>query len=88
MTFAIFIVLVLGLFIAVLNALPVATAFSPAFSSSVLIIIGYMKAWNFLLPITELFVCVGIVLAFELAIWFWHAIKWTIHFIRGTNTGA
>jgi len=83
MTFAIFIILFFGLFIAVLNALPLAGALSPSISSSIILIVGYMKAWNFLFPITELLQCVLLVVAFELAIWVWHALKWVLHLIRG-----
>jgi len=79
MTFAIYIILFIGLFLGVLNILPVAGVLNPAFASSVIVIIGYMKAWNFLLPISDLFICVGIVISFELVVWAWHALKWILH---------
>jgi len=78
-TSAIFIVLFLGFLVAGLNILPVAGGLSVSISSAIAIIIGYMKAWNFFFPITELFICFGIVMTIEIVIWGWHGIKWLIH---------
>ena len=88
MTFAIFFILFLGLFIVVLNILPVAGALSPAIASSISLIIGYMKAWNFLLPIDTLFICVGTVLTFHIAVWGWQALKWVVSVLRGNQSGS
>jgi len=87
MTFAIFIVLFLGLFIGVLNVLPTAAILSTTITSSIGVIIGYMKAWDFLFPITELFIAVGVIFTFELTVWFWHVMVKVLHFIRGGNAG-
>lgn len=85
MTFAIFIIIFLALFLAVLNALPVADTLPTAFTTSVDTIVGYMLSWNFLIPIQELLFCVGIIIVVELSIWFWKAFKWLLHIIRGGN---
>jgi len=88
MTFAIYIVLFLGLFVAVLNFLPLAGPLSPAIAESFVLIISSMKAWNFFFPIAELFICVGIILTYEIAVWVvaqtWRVVK----FIRGHSDGA
>lgn len=88
MTFAIFFVLILALFIAVLNVLPVASALPLAFSSALVSIIGFMKAWNFFFPITEIFICVGIVLTFDLIVWGFHWVWKVMKFLRGHSDGS
>jgi len=88
MTFAIFIVLALGLFVGLLNFLPVAQSLPSEFASSIIYVIGTMKAWDFLLPITELFVCVGIVVTYEVAIWtYLHVAIPVVKFVRGSHAG-
>lgn len=88
MTFALFISLFLALFIAVLNFLPTAAPLSPAVSSGFVLVIGFMKEWNWLFPITELFICVGVVLSYEILFWSWRALLGTAHLIRGTQSGS
>jgi len=88
MTFAIFIVLVFGVFIALLNILPTVSSLGLPVGSALLIIIGYMRAWDFLFPIHEMLVLVGIVIAFELSIWTWHVLWRVIKFLRGHSDGA
>jgi len=88
MSFAIFIVLILGLFIALLNVLPLATSLSFSFTPAVVLITGYMRSWDFLFPIHELFSCVLIVITFELSVWGWHAGYRVVKFIRGHSDGA
>jgi len=88
MTFAIFIVLALGLFIGVLNILPVASAYAFSFTPSIIVIIGYMRAWNFLFPISELLGLVGAFITFEIAVWVWHVLWKITKFIRGHTDGA
>jgi len=87
MTFALFISLFLALFVAVLNFLPLAGPLNPAIVSSIYFVIGTMKAWNFMFPITELFICVGIVMSYELLYWSWKVVIGVVHLIRGTNQG-
>jgi len=83
MTFAIFIVLVFGVFIALLNILPDVSAFSFDAGSAISTLIGYARAWDYYLPITELLSVVGIVIVFEVSVWIWH-ISWrVIKFLRG-----
>lgn len=88
MTFAIFIVLVFGVFIALLNLLPAVSAFSFDAGSALTTIIAYMKAWDFLFPITETLILVGIMIAFELSIWIWHVSWRIVKFLRGHSDGA
>lgn len=83
MTLAIFILLFLGLLIAVLNFLPTASVVTPAFLTSIATMVGYMKGWNTLFPISELFICVGIIVAYELIIFGWRALNWVMKYIRG-----
>lgn len=87
MTFAIFIVLVFGVFIALLNILPSITAFSFDAGSAITYIIGTMKAWDFLFPITEMLVLVLAVISFEIAIWTWHVSWKVVKFLRGNHAG-
>lgn len=88
MTFAIFIGLFLVLFVAFLNWLPVAGGLDSGISAAIFTIIGSMKAWNFIFPISELFTCVLIILAYEVLYWGYKAVLGAVHLIRGTNSGA
>jgi len=88
MTFAIYIILVLGVFIAVLNILPTAVSLGFSFTPSVVTIIAYMKAWDFMFPIHELMTLVGIVIAFEIVVWTWHVLWRIIKFLRGHSDGS
>jgi len=88
MTFAIFIVLILGLFIAGLNVLPTAASLGFSFEPAVETLIGYMNAWNWMFPVHELLICVGIVIAYEVAVWVWHVLWRVIKFIRGSSDGS
>lgn len=86
MTFAIFIFLFLALLLTGLNLLPEAQPISENIQAGLEMIIGYMMAWNFLIPINELLICVGIIITIEFSIWFWKALKWVFNIIRGTGT--
>lgn len=88
MTFAIFIVLVLGLFIGALNVLPAASALGFSFEPSVQTIVSYMNAWNFMFPIHELFTYLGIFVAFEIAVWVWKITMGTVKIVRRHSDGA
>jgi len=88
MTFAVFIILILGLFIALLNILPTAGALSFSFAPAVITIVGYMRAWDFMFPIHELMTLVGLFVAFEISIWVWHVLWRVVKFIRGHSDGA
>jgi len=88
MTFAVFIVLVLGVFIALLNVLPTAAALGFSFQPAVATIAGYMMAWNFMFPIAELFTFLKLFIALEIGIWVWKVSIGTIKFIRGHSDGA
>jgi len=83
MTFAIFIVLVFGVFIALLNILPPIDAFSFNVSGAITTIISYMRAWDFLFPIKEMLLLLLAVIAFEVSIWTWHVSWKVVKFLRG-----
>jgi len=85
MTTAIFLILFFALFVAVLNFTPLAGATTPAFITSISTFIGYTKAWNFLFPITELLICVGIVVGFEIIVWTWHVLVFILKKVRGAT---
>lgn len=86
MTFAIYIFLSLGLLTAILNVLPVAGPSLAAFFESMVLVFGYMKAWNFLLPISEMFICLGVVIAYEVGVWGVHALLAAYKWVRGMST--
>jgi len=88
MTFAIFIILILGLFVAVLNFLPNAAALGFSFAPAVVTIISYMHAWDYLFPIHELLLLVSIMIGFEVAVWVWQVLWKVTRFIRGHSDGA
>jgi len=86
MTTAIFLILFFAFFVAILNWLPVAVASNSLLVSSWSFFIGNIKAWNWLLPINELFVCVAIVVAYETLMWTWfHVLIPVTRMIRGST---
>jgi len=87
MAFAVYVVLFIGLFIAILNILPVAGPLNPVFATSLTMIIGFMKAWDFLLPIHELLYCFGIIIGAELGIYGWKVFKRTMGIVGSTRGG-
>lgn len=87
MTFAIWIGAIMALLVAILNALPTAGVLSSDISTSIQLIIGQMKAWNFFFPISEIFQSVIITTVYFVTIWAIHAINKIFHAIRGTNSG-
>jgi len=88
MTFAIYIILVLGVFIGALNILPNATDYAFSFAPSITLVAGYMKAWDFLFPIHELITLVTAFVAFEISVWVWHVLWKVVKFLRGHSDGA
>jgi len=88
MTFAVFIVLILGVFIGLLNILPSVSAFPIDGTNTFGTIISFMKAWDFFLPIHELLILVTITFTFEISVWFWHISMRVVRFLRGHADGA
>jgi len=85
-TFAAFMVIVIGILVAVVIALPQAVPIDPAYLTMITNSFGTLKAWNSYLPITEGLVMLGIILSIEIATWFWRNTSRIIRFIRGTNS--
>jgi len=86
MTTAIFLSLFFAFFVAVLNWLPDADATNSIFLTSFDFIVGAMKSWNWLFPINELFVAVGIVIAYEVIVWSWfHVLVPVMRIVRGST---
>jgi len=83
MTTAIFLLAFFALFVAILNFLPVMGAVTPQFITAIATMVGYMKAWNDLFPITELFICVAIVVVYEISVWVFHVLWGTAKLTRG-----
>jgi len=88
MTFAIYIVLIIGLFIAFLNLLPVATVLGFSFAPAIVTIVSYMRAWDFMFPIHELFFFLTIIIGLEITLWSIKAGSRVIKFLRGHTDGA
>lgn len=87
MTFALYIVLVIGLLIGGLNILPNASDLPPTIIASISTVIGYVKAFNFILPVGETILAVTIILIYEFFMWGWHATVGIIKFFRGSSAG-
>jgi len=88
MTFAIFIVLILGVFVTLLNLLPTVASFGFDAGTAVSTILGYMRAWDFLFPIHETLILLAGVISFEVSIWVWHVSWRIVKFLRGHSDGA
>lgn len=88
MTFAIFIVLIFGVLVALLNALPNVSSFGFDAGYTISAIIAYARSWDFLLPIHETILVTLAVISIDVAIWIWHASWRVIKFLRGHSDGA
>lgn len=89
MTFAIFILLALGLFVALLNVLPtLAVGTVATYAAGFNTIVGYMKFFDYLFPIHELLGLVLVMITFEVIVWIWHVSWKVIKFVRGYHGGA
>jgi len=87
MTFAIFFILILGLFIGGLNLLPTIGDSGTAVTNGIILLTGWLKTWNFILPISEMILAIKIIIYYELILWGWHAIKGIIKWFRGHSAG-
>jgi len=83
MTTTLYILAILALFLIGVNLLPNVGDY-PAIQEGVLVIAGYMKAWNSFFPIDVLFSIVVIITLTEIAIWGFKAFRWVMHYLRGT----
>jgi len=88
MTFAIFIVLILGVFVTLLNLLPNVASFGFDATSAITTIMSYMRAWDFLFPIHEMLLLLAAVISFEVSVWIWHVLWRIVKFLRGHSDGA
>lgn len=87
MTFAIYIILVLGVFIGLLNILPTATSLGINFQPAISTLAGYMMSFDFIFPIHELFLFLKLFIYLEIAIWTWKISIGIIKFLRGHSAG-
>lgn len=83
MTFFLFFTFFIAIFILLLNFLPVAVPLSSTFSVSFATLVASMKAWNFILPIDELFQVFVFLIVFESLILLFKIIRWIVHLVRG-----
>jgi len=88
MTFAVFIVLILGFLIAILNFLPDAGNLPIGISNAIYGKVGTLKAWNWLLPVNELLTAVKVVISYEVIVWAWHTLVKIAKYLRGHSDGA
>jgi len=88
MTFAVFIVLILGFLIAILNYLPTAGVLPINIANAIYVMVGYLKAWNWLLPVSELLTAIKVVIGYEVIVWAWHTLVKIAKYLRGHSDGA
>jgi hypothetical protein len=88
MTTIVFWVAIIGFIFIVLNLLPVPATLPVAFTTSYTLIVSAMKAWDFIFPITELFIVFGLAIWLELGIVTFKLIFKIIHLLRGGSSAA
>jgi len=86
MTFALFFIAFITFFIAIIANLPAMPADVTTFTNSFTTVIATVKSYNFLFPITELFICVSIITTALIAFWTIKVVKWVIAIVRGSGT--
>lgn len=65
-------------FVGILNFLPSGQGLPDAITSAITLVFGYMNLFNFFFPIDQLFLALTVVLGFQMAIFIWHILRWTI----------
>lgn len=86
MTFILFLLAFGAFMLVVLNLLPVSTPLPQPFVDSFNTIVGSMKAWDFIFPITELLTLVVLVTAFHVVVLLFKLFRWIIHVVRGSHS--
>jgi len=66
----------------ILGLLPIGTL-PAAVSSSITYISGVLNTFNYLFPISDLFIVLSLVITVELILWLFHVTIWVYHKIRG-----
>jgi len=87
MTFAIWFVLILGLLVGILNILPTAGLLPTGIVAGIATVAGFMKAWDFLFPITEIILCVKIIIGYYFVTWAIKSLIAVFRDLRGNNQG-
>lgn len=54
-----------------------------AVSSSIVYLSSILNAFDFLFPISTLFIVLSIVITVDIAVWAFHSVLWVYHKIRG-----
>jgi len=77
-----------SLLISLFGILPQVTLVVTQFTSAITLIIGYMLAWDWMLPIHELLSLVLFEFTVDMVFWHWHVARYIIHFFRGTTPSS
>jgi len=64
--------------VGILNFLPTGSGLPEAMTAAITLVFGYMNLFNFFFPIDQLFLALTVVLGFQVAIFIWHILRWTI----------
>jgi len=51
-------------------------------------VIGFLYAWDFILPVDTILTIFGLAVAFEVGVFLWRFIKWITHLVAGTSAGS
>jgi len=70
---------------ALIALLPNSTGFSAAFQTDLTNLFHSAYAWNGIFPIDTLLQVLGLMVAFELAVFGYKLVRWIISVVRGTN---
>jgi len=65
-------------FVGILNFLPSGEGLPEAVTAAITLVFGYMNLFNFYFPIDQLFLALTVVLGFQVAIFIWHILRWTV----------
>lgn len=83
MTFAIFLSLFSVFVFAVLNILPAMPVTPTGFLSSFTYLVGLMKSFDWIIPFTDVWICISLILGAIVARWLWRATVFVITMVRG-----
>lgn len=88
MTFILWFLSIMTLFIGGLNLMEVAdTTLLTGIDTSIVYFVSILRGWNWLFAIDTLFICFLIVVGYEVSIWAWfNILAPLIKFIRGTSS--
>lgn len=74
-----------SVFSTMISFLPDSNGLDPDIQNSIINVWGYIKAYSYILPVSSMFIVLGLALSFHLSIFLYRLVNWVIGKLRGSN---